>query len=94
LAPGEFWLQTPRSFVTIMEGAARAANRRIESDLAIAWHVENFSRMGKAFKGLGHYLARLKPRKPQSGDEILAVFQQFQAAGAKMTIRKINPGEQ
>lgn len=76
-----------------MEGAALRDERSIERDCALAWQIEAMARE-KSLKGLKHYLKKLKPRKPQTTDDILAVFREHQARGAKMDIRLIRPGEE
>jgi hypothetical protein len=90
--PSEFWAQTPRSFVAIMEGAARAAKSKFESETALAWQTANFSAAAQCGKlrALKYYIETEKKSHVEAGDEILAHFKALQASGAKMNIRKVN----
>jgi hypothetical protein len=76
--------------VIIMRGVAERDRRAIERTVAGAWWHERFAREDK-FRDLGHYLAQLKPKKLQTGDEILAVFREYQARGAPIKITRIGP---
>lgn len=84
-------MQSPRSFVAIMEGAARAAKRKHEGELSLAWHSAAFgaaAQCGK-LKKLDHYLPK-RPSRPQTASEMLGVLREFQARGAKMNIQRVN----
>lgn len=73
-----------------MDGAALAAKRKYESEVAVAWHTANFTAaasVGKLQK-LDHYLA--KPKKAQTTEEMLAVFRAFKEMGAPLSIRQVN----
>lgn len=70
-----------------MEGAALAAERRADLALFQAWHGEAFARE-KRLKSLSKYTVR-KPQK-QGPEELLAAMREFQARGAKMTIRRVS----
>jgi hypothetical protein len=72
-----------------MEGRARAAKREAEAMLSQAWHTEAFARQ-KHLKPLDKILAKRKPRRVQSPEEMLAILMQCQAGGAPLTIREIN----
>jgi hypothetical protein len=87
LSPAEFWEQTPRSFVSIMEGRARAAKRESDASLSLAWHIEAFARQ-KKLKPLRELLG-IKP-KAQTPDEMLAVFQAIAGKGVPMNFRQVN----
>lgn len=87
LNPEDFWVQTPRSFVAIMEGVSRRAKRESDAKLSLAWHIEAFARQ-KRLKPLNQLLG-IKP-KAQSTDEMLAVFQAFVARGVPMNIKKLH----
>jgi hypothetical protein len=87
LDPETFWEQTPRSFVSIMEGRARAAKRRSDAMLAHAWHVEAFARQ-KKLKPLREMIDE-KP-KAQTPDEMLSALMGFRARGANMSIKKLH----
>ena len=56
--------------------------------LASAWWTASLSRARKLEK-LGHYLAKIRPKKPQTPAEVLALFNGFSAAGVPMHIRKV-----
>jgi hypothetical protein len=42
-SPAEFWRQTPSSYVTVMEGMARAATRQVDLCVVTAWHTATFT---------------------------------------------------
>jgi polyphosphate kinase 2 (PPK2 family) len=71
-----------------MEGVVRAREGEIENAVLGAWYGERFARI-KKLQRLSVYLAELKPKKPQTGAEVLAIMQGFAAAGVPITIRKI-----
>ena len=87
LPPSEFWDQSPRSFVAIMDGCSRAAKRKSDAMLVHAWHVEAFARQ-KRLKPLNELLG-IKPRA-QTTDEMLAVFRAIAGRGVPMNFKKIN----
>jgi hypothetical protein len=87
LPPSEFWEQTPRSFVAIMDARARAAKRESDAALSLAWHIEAFARQ-KRLKPLREMLG-IKP-KAQTTDEMLAVFRQIAGKGVPMNFKQIN----
>ena len=70
-----------------MEGRARAAKREADASLSLAWHIEAFARQ-KRLKPLRELLG-IKP-KPQSPDEMLAVFRQIAGKGVPMNFKQIN----
>jgi hypothetical protein len=74
-----------------MEGAARAAKARHESETALAWQTASFSAAAQAgkLKKLSTYLAP-RQAKAQTPAEMLEVFRTFQSRGAPMNIRQIN----
>lgn len=76
-----------------MRGAAERDRRSIERIVAQAWWNSNLDGAGSKLKPLKHYLDFLKPRKPQTGAEILAVFEEYQSRGAPIKIRKLSPDE-
>lgn len=88
MPPGEFWVQTPRSFVAILDGRSRAAKQDYELAVAQAWHTEAFART-KRLKRLIDYL---KEPKAQTPEEILAAFRSFQSHGAPMEIEQLEGG--
>jgi hypothetical protein len=87
LPPSDFWDQTPRTFEAAMEGRAKAAGRASELAYFQAWATERFARE-KRLKPFGKYVGDIRPRKPQTGVDVLAIFQGFQAAGIPVKIRK------
>lgn len=89
LNPTDFWQQTPKSFVAIMEGAARRQKREYELTVVGAWHAEAFARQ-KRLKKLGDYLGDKPKARRQTPEEMFAVIQQFKAGGAPMNIREVN----
>ena len=74
-----------------MEGAARAAKNKLESETALAWQTAAPSAAAQAgkLKKLEHYLPK-KQRRGQTTDEMLAVFKEFAARGSPMNIRQVN----
>lgn len=56
-ASSEFWRQTPRSYIAIMEGMARAANRQVDLAIVNAWHTAVFGLNGYAGKLKGKALS-------------------------------------
>ena len=73
-----------------MEGVVRREQRALEVAIAQAWHTENFRRTGKKLRNLDHYLKKLHidPKRQQSSEEVLAVFQSLVVRGAAVTIRQ------
>lgn len=71
-----------------MEGAARAAQRQVERDVALAWEVERMARE-KRLRPLKHYLNDLKPRAPVSSHELVAAFESMKAGGLPVTITRL-----
>lgn len=90
LNPDKFWRETPRSFVAIMDGVTRAASRKYDHAIFVAWHVAAFGNAAQAgkLKPLSKYLG-IKP-KAQTPEEMLAALQVLKEAGAPMDIREIN----
>lgn len=71
-----------------MEGAGRAADRRVDLALFQAWHGEAFARE-KRLKSLSKYRAQTGPQKGQSPAQLLGALREFKARGAKMEIRRV-----
>ena len=73
-----------------MEGAALAAKRHQDGEIALAWHTAAFgaaAQNGK-LKKLSHYIKSTGPRKQQTPEQMLAVLRGFEKHG--MTIRRVN----
>ena len=70
-----------------MDGRARAAKRKSDADISLAWHVEAFARQ-KKLKKLSELLGH-RPRA-QTTDEMLAELQAFASRGIPMNIKKLN----
>lgn len=87
MGPEAFWEQSPRSFVSIMEGCSRAAKRRSDAMLSQAWHTEAFARQ-KQLKPLDQLLR--SPAKAQTPDEMLAQLHGFAMRGAPMNFKQVN----
>lgn len=94
-SPSEFWRQTPKSYVVIMEGLGAAATRRLDLSIVTAWHTAVF--------GLNGYAGKLKPlseflsSKPEiEGDErlhnakIVHFFHSLKARGVPVDISRAN----
>lgn len=73
-----------------MDGAARAAERKFDRDLSLAWHVAAFSGAAQAgkLKKLTAYQRKLTP--PQTGEQMLGTLQALHDMGAPMSIRQVN----
>lgn len=59
--------------------------------MTVAWHTENFRRMGRKMRGLDHHLKALKPRPVQTPEQVVAIFESFAARGLA-TIRQVKKG--
>lgn len=75
-----------------MAGCARANTVATERAILTAWYAERFARE-KKLRRLSHYLAETRPKKPQTGDEVLALMRGFHAAGIPMTITRVKGGK-
>lgn len=86
-----FWKQTPRTFIAIMEARGRAAQRKIEQDIALAWHVMAIDRDNQKgrMKPLSKYLTAVRPVRQQTADEVAAIFQSLKAKGRSVNIREV-----
>lgn len=86
-----FWTQTPRLIDAALTGRTAFWTRAYDQDTAHA-HMSatlgNLANNGKLPK-LEKLLRKKPRRKPQSGDEVLAIMRDLQARGAAMTIRKV-----
>lgn len=59
----------------------------MERDVALAWHIVNLGRP-KDLPSLDKYLARLKPAKRQTADEVAGVFMALKAKGKSVEIKE------
>lgn len=86
-----FWKQTPRTFIAIMEARGRAAQRKIEQDIALAWHVMAIDRDNQKgmMKPLSKYLTAVRPVRQQTADEVAAIFETLRAQGKSVTVREV-----
>lgn len=76
-----------------MEGVARAAKRKFDAEISLAWHTAAFTgatQSKRGLKPLSDYLNRGDQNKPQSGREMLGTLRMLQDMGAPMDIRKMN----
>lgn len=96
-SPAEFWGLTPRLYVTIMQGMARAANKRLDDALYTAWHTALFALNGYANKGKmagSKSLSDLLNDKPQDESHALqraqgiAFFHRLKAEGVPIEITR------
>ena len=73
-----------------MEGRARAAKRRFDENVALAWHMAVFSVRADNGKleQLSKYLEG--PSKPQTPDEMLEILQSMATRTDGITIEKMN----
>lgn len=74
-----------------MEARGRAAQRQIEQDIALAWHVMAIDRDNQkgAMKPLSKYLKAVQPVRAQTADEVAAIFQTLKAKGRSVNIREV-----
>jgi hypothetical protein len=94
-SPAEFWLQTPKSYVVIMEGLAHAATRQLDLCIVNAWHTAVFALNGYGgkLKPLADFLSN-KP-EPEGDDrlqnaKIIHFFQALKARGVPIDISRAN----
>lgn len=82
-------LETPRSFINAMEGAALAAKRK--SDLAIvsAWYGEFFARQ-KRLEKLTDFLSRDDDPQTAKNAQAIAYFHKLKARGVPVEITRLN----
>lgn len=62
-----------------MEGVAERERRRMEQIVLQAWWTANLTGAGEKLKPARHYLDQLKPKKPQTAEDVLAVFREHEA---------------
>jgi hypothetical protein len=88
-SPNDFWHQTPAVFQLTMKGIRKRAEQEMQAATRQAWETGAFAAAGSAgkLKPLAHYLKT--PSRAQTPKAMLAALMGYQAAGAKMTIRKI-----
>lgn len=75
--------------MAILEGCRKRDLHAYELALFGAFQAERFART-KKLKPLGKYLAELRPKRPQTPEEMLAVMRDLHARGAPMTFRKVH----
>ena len=76
-----------------MEGAAHAAKRAFDRDIALAWHTAAFGAAAQSgkLKNLSTYQNPPKIVKAaQSPNEMLEAMRAFQDMGAPMVIKQVN----
>lgn len=74
-----------------MEARVRAAQRRVEEHIALAWHVMVIDRDNQKgmMKPLSKYLKAAQPVREQTADEVAAIFQTLKAKGRSVSIREV-----
>lgn len=97
-SPAEFWKQTPKSYVAVMEGMAKAASREVDIAITTGWHAAIFALSGYAGKlqgkSLSDYLIS-KPERPEKDEERLSnarlihFFNSQIARGADIKVEKV-----
>lgn len=76
-----------------MEGCKRREVRSVQQDVALAWRIANFSRAGKHFKGLDHYLNQMRQADSDPAKNAAAIFKGFEKRGlVKIKERKRDGG--
>jgi hypothetical protein len=93
-SPAEFWRQTPRSYVTCMEGMVRAATRQTDMAIVTAWHTAIFALTGWSGglkgKSLSDYLT-ISPRHDETRTKHaqgIAFFHSLKARGVPVEITR------
>ena len=89
LQPDDFWEQVPDTYNTILTGRQKASQFKMDEIITGAWFAEMMARE-KRLKPPARYIAMTKPKKPQTGADVLAIFQNFKAAGVPVDIKKLN----
>jgi hypothetical protein len=86
-----FWKQTPRTFIAIMEARGRAAQRKLDQDISLAWHIMAIDRDNQRgrMKPLSKYITAIRPVRQQSADEVAAIFLALKAKGKSVKIREV-----
>jgi hypothetical protein len=94
-SPTEFWRQTPKSYVVIMEALAHAAMRQLDLCIVNAWHTAVFALNG--YGGKLKPLADFLSSKPEPEDDgrlqnakIIHFFQSLKARGVPIDISRAN----
>lgn len=74
-----------------MEARGRAAQRKLEQDICLAWHVMAIDRDNQKgrMKPLSKYLTAIQAKSGQSADEVAALFQVLKARGRSVNIREV-----
>lgn len=74
-----------------MEGRVRAALRKREDDIALAYHVMLIDRDNQkgTMKPLSKYLKHVRPEKPQTADDVANIFLSLKAKGKSVKIREV-----
>lgn len=74
-----------------MEGRVRAALRKREDDIALAYHVMLIDRDNQKgmMKPLSKYLKHVRPEKPQTADDVANIFLSLKAKGKSVKIREV-----
>lgn len=92
-SPSEFWRQTPRSYIAIMEGMARAASRQADLAIVNAWHTAIFVLNGYAGKLKGKSLSdflsgdRVQAKRRSTYADAHAFFGRLKAEGFPIETR-------
>lgn len=84
----DFWEQIPSTFNAIIKGKRRQSETNLQNAIAAQWFGEFMARE-KKLKKPSHYVAMMKPRTKQTGQDVLALFKGWQAAGVPINIRKV-----
>jgi hypothetical protein len=74
-----------------MEARVRAAERKFDQDVALAWHIMAIDRDNQkgVMKPLSKYIKAVQPVRAQTADEVAAIFQTLKAKGRSVTVREV-----
>jgi len=74
-----------------MEGLAERDRRAMERIVLQAWWNANLDGAGEKLRQPSYYLDQLKPKKPQTNEDVMAVFLAHKDRGADVRIRHVGP---
>lgn len=74
-----------------MEGRVRAALRKREDDIALAYHIMLIDRDNQKgmMKPLSKYLKAVRPEETQTGEDVFNIFMSLKAKGKSVKIREV-----
>ncbi len=89
LAVAEFWEMTPRETYMAIEAAGWRENQRLRQRMSMAWLTAALGRQ-KRMPSLKSLLARSKPARKLSGQELRRRRQEFGEMATAENVKRIN----